>query len=328
MSFQNPLALLLLLPLGIVLMARKKPMRGIIFPAISDLVTISKTLKQRVSALLPLMRISSIFLALISLARPQISNTETIIRTKGVDIVISLDLSTSMLAVDRSSSQHRSRLDIAKDVTRDFITKRTGDRIGLVAFAARPYPIGPLTVDHQWLTETLIRLSPSSTEDGTAIGDGLLAALNRLRSSPAESRTIILLTDGRSNTGATTPQDATAVAHGLGVKIHTVGIGSKGKAEFPVEDPFGGTIWREVNADLDEAALRDIASMTGGRYFRADNADNLRSIFAEIDKLEKRTITEKKHQSTQELFPPIILATFLLLMAEQTLRATWLRGIP
>jgi Ca-activated chloride channel family protein len=329
MTFQNPVALLLIIPLIMILTIRKYPRRAISFPAASSLSGLPVTVTQRAAMAAPMMRRAALLLAVISLARPQIVNTETSVSSKGVDIVLALDLSTSMLAVDRSRPERkRSRLVIAKEVTREFIAKRAGDRIGLVAFAARPYPVGPLTLDHDWLSRCLDTLEPESTEDGTALGDGLLAAVNRLRSSPAESRVIVLLTDGRSNAGEITSDTAAAAARALGVKVHTIGIGSRGHAEFPIEDPLGGTIWRAIAADLDEATLQSIATTTGGRYFKADGPEGLRSIFAEIDRLEKHIIVEKRSRSRKELFTPFILAAFLLLITERTFSVTWLRGLP
>ena len=328
MTFQTPLALLLLLPLISILLLRKKRTRSAIpFPGVALLSLLPQTLRQRVAYLLPWLQVAAMISMIVALARPQLVKSETTVTSRGVDIVIALDLSTSMLAVERGSvDRTRSRLVIAKEVTRDFITRRPGDRIGFVAFAARPYPVAPLTLDHDWLTTVLDRLEIGSIEDGTALGDALLAAVNRLRSSPAQSRTVLLLTDGRSNVGETTPGTAAAAARAVGVKIHTIGIGGKAPALFPVVDPLGGIIWREINADLDEVALQEIAATTGGSFFRADDAAALRSVFQEIDKLERRPIEEKRHQSVRELFSPLLLTTLFLFMFLQTLRSTWLRG--
>jgi Ca-activated chloride channel family protein len=271
----------------------------------------------------------TLLLAIVALARPQMKLRESTIVSRGIDLVVALDVSTSMLAVDRPSPvTAHSRFQIAKDVTRDFISRRSGDRIGLIAFAARPYPAAPLTLDHQWLTGTVDQLEIGTIEDGTALGDGMLAAVNRLRSSPAGSRAVVLVTDGRNNAGVVEPSVAAEAARSLGIRVHTVGIGGRGTAEYPVEDPLGGITYRQVTADLDEDALTKIAATTGGTYFRATDAATLQNIFIEIDRLERRPIEEKVSTAVQELFPPFLLAALLLLAADIVLRTTWLRRSP
>jgi Ca-activated chloride channel family protein len=330
MTFRVPLVLLVLFPLAVILLLRRKrPAAVIPFPVIALLFPLPKTLCLRMAQLLPWLQVAALIFMIVALARPQLTRTETTITSRGVDIVVALDLSSSMLAVDRDTTDRsRSRLVIAREVTRDFIARRPGDRIGFVAFAARPYPIAPLTLDHDWLTAVLDRLEIGSVEDGTALGDGILSAVNRLRSSPAGSRTVVVLTDGRSNVGENVPRTAAAAAQALGIRVHTVGIGATVPALFPVENPLGGVIWRKVSANLDEATLREIAEVTGGTYFRADNAATLRSVFQEIDRLEKRTIEEKQSGSVRELYPPLVLAALILFLFAQTLRSTWLRVIP
>lgn len=329
MTFQTPLALLLLFPLAIILfLQRKKNMPSAIkLPGIALIPALPKTMKQRLAQLLPRLQTAALICMIVALARPQLISTETSVTSRGVDIVIALDLSTSMLAVDRGTPDRgRSRLAIAKEVTRDFIAGRPGDRIGFVAVAARPYPVAPLTLDHEWLTTVLDRLEIGAIEDGTALGDGILAAVNRLRSSRAGSRAVVLMTDGRSNVGEVSPGAAASAARALGIRVHTIGIGAKVPALFPVTDPLGGIVWREVNADLDEASLREIAAITGGGSFRAGDASGLRAVFREIDRLEKRPIEEKQRRNAHDLFTPLLLAALLLVMFSQALRATWLRG--
>jgi len=286
-------------------------------------------MRQRVVRLLTGLQLTALTCMILAVARPQLINTETTVNSRGVDIVITLDLSTSMLAVDRNAlARNRSRLAIAHEVTREFIARRPNDRIGFVAFAARPYPVAPLTLDHEWLAAILERQEVGSIEDGTALGDGILAAVNRLRASPQGSRAVVLMTDGRSNAGATSPLAAARAAQVLGVRIHTIGIGAKAPAMFPVVDPLGGTSWRQVNADLDETTLREIAALTGGSTYRADDTAALRSVFQEIDRLEKRPIEEKRSRHVREVAPFLILSALLLLLFAQTLRSTWLRGYP
>jgi len=287
-----------------------------------------ETIRSRGGRLLPYLRIPILALLVVGLSRPQIVTRETTVLTKAADLMIALDLSTSMLAEDASQGAARkNRVSAAKEVLTGFLRKRAGDRIGLIAFAARPYPAAPLTRDHAWLERAVDRLQAGSVEDGTAVGDALLAALNRLRNSPAKSRAVILITDGRNNNG-TPPEQAAAVASALGIRVHTIGIGSRGKALFPVQDPLGGVSYRQVQADLDEASLREIAAITGGGYFRADDQEALARIFREIDRLEKRPVEEKVHFTSAELFPSFLLAALTLLLIGQLLRCTLLRRAP
>ncbi|GAM10022.1 putative protein [Geobacter sp. OR-1] len=331
MTFHDPLALLLLLIMPIVFIIRKRRNQTaqLSFTDVQIMQGLPNTPRQQLAAMLPAARWLAIALAILALARPQLVVREKTITSRGIDMALALDISTSMLAIDRTAiAKGKPRLQIAKDVIKEFVSKRTSDRIGLVAFAARPYPVAPLTTDHQWLISAVEQLDTGAIEDGTAIGDALLAAVNRLRSSPAASRTILLITDGRNNSGAVAPAVAAQAAKALGIKVNAIGIGGKGGADFPVEDPFGGITYREVKADLDVPTLTDIARITNGRFFLADDADALRTIFKEIDRLEKQPIEEKVSNSAQELFAPFLLAAFTLLAAESLLGATWLRRMP
>ena len=331
MSFHDPVALLLLLPISLIfaIFLRKKDSRRIRFSDVSLLQGLPVTTRQRLASSLPVLRAMAVVFAVVALARPQLLVRESTVTSRGIDLVLDFDISTSMLAVDRNvKSGGQSRLQIAKDIARDFISMRPGDRIGMVAFAARPYPVAPLTLDHDWLNRALNRLEVGAVEDGTALGDGLLSAINRLRSSPAASRTVLLVTDGRNNAGAVSPSVAAQASKALGIRIHTIGIGSQGPAFIPVQDPMGGITYREVHADLDVATLADIARITGGSFFRASDAAALRSVFKEIDRLERRPIEEKVTNSMQELFAPFLVAALVLLLVETTLKSTWLRRIP
>lgn len=331
MTCHDPLALLLLLPVPLILFIRRRRNRAsqITFPGAKILLELPGTPRQKLAAILPAARWLALLLAIVALARPQLVVRERTVTSRGIDLAVALDVSTSMLAVDRSgTAKGRPRLQVAKDVIKEFITRRAGDRIGFVAFAARPYPVAPLTTDHQWLNSAVDLLDTGAVEDGTAIGDALLAAVNRLRGSPASSRTILMVTDGRNNAGAVTPSVAAQVARANGIKVHVVGIGGRGAADFPVEDPFGGITYREVKADLDVPTLTTISSTTGGSFFLADNADALRNIFAEIDRLEKQPIVEKTNNSVQELFAPFLGVALVLLASEAILASTWLRRTP
>lgn len=331
MRFHDPLVLALLpllVPLGLIL--RRNLAHSFAHPVAdgSLLPLLPETFRSRAARQLTYLRLPLLALLVIAMARPQAVSRETTVQTKAVDLAIALDLSTSMLAEDApQGGERKSRATAAKEVLGDFLSRRSGDRIGLIVFAARPYPAAPLTRDHAWLQSAVERLRAGNVEDGTAIGDGLLAALNRLRNSPARSRAVILITDGRNN-GGTPPDRAAAAAAALGIRVHTIGIGSRGTALFPVQDPLGGIIYRQVQADLDEAALRVIAATTGGSYFKADDQKGLARVFKEIDRLEKRPVEEKIYFSTRELFPFCLLGALALMLIDQMLRCTLLRRVP
>jgi len=325
--FANPhLLWLLFLPVVFLVFNKKYPPQSLLFPASHILTEVRPGFRVWLTRLLPWLNTIALLIAFIALARPQLVNTMTTVKAKGIDIAVAIDISTSMLAVDNGiNDRSRSRLTVAREVLRDFIIRRPDDRIGIVVFAARAYPLAPLTLDHAWLASVLTRLDPATIEDGTALGDGLLAAINRLQSSPPASRTVVIITDGRSNSGATSPSEAAEVARAQGIRVHAIGIGAHGRVEFPVEDPLGGITWRSMSADLDEVALKNIATVTGGSFFHVDRADNLWNVFAEIDRLEKRKFEEKKRNNVTELFPLLLMATMFLLIGEQSLRSSLYR---
>src|SRR6185436_8779816 len=212
----------------------------------------------------------------------------TQIHREGVDVVLAVDISGSMLAEDfELPSGRASRLDVVKSVVKDFVEARVEDRVGLVLFAARAYTQCPLTLDHGWLRQNLDRAQIGMIEDGTAVGAGIATAVNRLRPSTAKSKFVVLLTDGQSNAGRITPQTAAEAAAALGVKVYTVGAGTRGLAPYPAQDLFGNKVYRPMPVDIDEDTLNKIASTTGARYFRATDTKSLSDIYAEIDRSEK-----------------------------------------
>ena len=211
---------------------------------------------------------------------------------------------------------------------RSFILKRPGDRIGLVAFAGRAYLAGPLTLDHEFLLANLERLNFGGIEEGTAIGAGLIASVNRLRDLPSKSKLIILLTDGQNNAGKVPPLTAADAAQALGIKCYTIGVGTRGEAPWPYTDEFGRRRDRMLPVDIDEEVLQKVSDKTGGRYFRADNSETLRRIFAEIDQLEKSTVEVKKFQRYRELAHWPIALGLGLLLAEVLLANSLLRKLP
>ena len=266
----------------------------------------------------------------VALARPQQPVGETKIMAEGIDIVLCLDVSGSMLAEDYEvEGRRRSRIDVVKEVVKDFILRRTNDRISMIAFAGRPYTVCPLTLDHDWVVTRLETVRPGLIEDGTAIGSGLGASVNRLRELKAKSRVVVLLTDGVNNAGKLTPDMAADAAQSLGIKLYTIGAGSEGVAPMPVQDPQGRPLgYRMIQADLDEALLKRMAEKTGGRYFRAADTKQLQQIYATIDKLEKRKIEAPSYQQMHELFAWFLWPGLAMLVVEVGLGQTRLRKLP
>lgn len=331
MQFHDPafLLLILILPWLWVRRHRRELSTALGLADGAQIESFPDTWRTRCARLLPWLTMFSVTLAIVALARPQVIEREIKTSREGVDLIVALDLSTSMLAEPRDIAQPpKNRLTMAKEVLGEFLQGRPGDRVGLLAFAARPYAASPLTTDHHWLRDIVARLQVGMVEDGTAIGDAILSALNRLRDRPAASQAIILMTDGRNNAGEVEPLSAAAAAKALGVRIHTIGIGSRGPVVVPMESPLGGTLFRQVQADLDEATLSSIAANTGGQYFRADDRENLASVFDAIDTLEKRRVEEVAYFSHDELYHFILLSALFAAMLEFMLSHTLLRQLP
>lgn len=266
---------------------------------------------------------------IVGLARPQQGQTQEVVTTSGIDIILSLDVSGSMLAEDFTlDGQRANRIQAVKRVTRDFLERRTHDRIGLMAFAGRPYLVSPMTLDHAWLLQNLDRIRLGLVEDGTAIGSALAAATNRLRHSDAESRVIILLSDGENNTGRVAPITAAEAAAALGIRIYTIGAGSYGEAPFPFTDRFGRTVYRNVPVDFDEENLIRIAEIGGGRYWRATDTASLQEVYDEIDRLERSEVEVTEFRNYTDLYPWFVAFGFGLLGVQLVLSQTIWRRLP
>ena len=264
-----------------------------------------------------------------ALARPQAGTATIKVHREGVDVVLAVDVSGSMLSEDFTLASGRaSRLDAVKAVVKEFVAARPEDRIGLVLFAARPYTQCPLTLDHGWLLQNLDRAKVGMIEDGTAIGSGLATAVNRLRASTAKSKFVVLLTDGQQNAGRITPETAAEAAATLGIKVYTVGAGTRGLAPFPMQDMFGNRVYRPVQVDIDEKTLEKVALATHGRYFRATDTNSLRDIYAEIDRAEKTPFEAPQFIDYRELYPWLVWPALGLVLAEVTLGETVLRKLP
>jgi Ca-activated chloride channel family protein len=331
MSFQDPL-FLLLIPLilaGAYILRRRKIKASLIFSTDRLFKQVRPSLKVFLSKNIYLLRIIALMVIAVALARPQSPLEESKIKTEGIDIVLALDVSTSMLAEDFTLHGKRvNRLKAVKDVVRNFIQGRENDRIGLVAFAARAYIVSPLTLDYNWLLENLERTKIGMIEDGTAIGLGLVSSLNRLKDTKAKSKVVILLTDGRNNAGGISPSLAAQTAKSLGIKVYTIGAGTKELAPYPAEDFFGNKVYQSIKIDIDEDTLIDLAAKTDAKYFRATDTKSLRKIYREIDKMEKTPMEEKGYLEYKELFTIFLRIALALILLEVGLANTILRRIP
>ncbi len=279
--------------------------------------------------LLIALRVLALMLLIVALMRPRQGVGETRVHTEGIDIVLALDVSGSMRAEDfEIEGRRRNRLFVVKEVVREFIQKRTNDRIGLVIFGGKSYTLCPLTLDTAVLLQFLERAQFGVAGDATAIGEGVTTSLNRLRTTKAKSKVVVLLTDGVQNAGRVDPQTAAELGRALGVRIYTIGVGSRGPVPFPVVDPFGRAVYQQVRIDLDEKALQSVAEATGGQYYRATDTGRLREIYSEIDHLEKTKIETNLYVQYTELFAPFVLAAMALVLIEIVLGQTLLLTLP
>lgn len=331
MFLRNPSVLALLpLAVAVIFCAQKKNNRSAIkFTSGSLLKGFPDSFKLKLAKNLLFLRLVSCLLIIIALARPQSPVELSKIQSEGIDIVLAIDCSSSMLAEDfKIGGRRQNRLEVVREVVKDFVQGRTNDRLGLVAFAGGAYTVCPLTLDHGWLLENLERVKTGLIEDGTAIGLGLVSALNRLKNTKVKSKIVILLTDGRNNAGGISPLTAAEAAKVLKIKVYTIGAGTKGLAPYPVKDFFGNTVYQPMDVDIDEDVLKKIAEKTAGKYFRATDTESLRRIYKEIDKLEKTVIEDKGYQEYKELFSVFLIPGLILLCAEIILSNTFLRKIP
>jgi Ca-activated chloride channel family protein len=266
------------------------------------------------------LRCVAIALVIVVLARPQSVSTSEVSKTEGIDIVVALDVSGSMLAQDFNPN----RLEAAKMRAQEFIASRENDKIGLVIFAGESFTQCPLTTDRNTLLRLLNSVSFNMLRDGTALGMGLATAVNRIKDSEAKSKVIILLTDGSNNAGNIAPLTAAELAKGYAVRVYTIGVGSRGIVPYP--DGTGHTVLGQ--ADIDEKTLKEIANLTGGQYYRATDENSLQSIYSEIDAMEKYLISMERHSQRKELFFPFALAALCIVSVELVLRRTVFQTIP
>ncbi len=330
-AFKDPRALVLLALVALVALVSRmrRSDSSFLFSSKDLLEGIKPTFRLRFSKFLILFRAAVLALFILALARPQtiLENSKTI--SEGVDIVLALDTSTSMLAEDFRMGQTRvNRFDVVKDVVKEFIKKRKDDRIALVAFAARAYTVCPLTTDYSWLNENLDRVRVGMIEDATAIGSAIATSVNRLRTSKTKSRVIILLTDGVSNAGSISPLVAAEAAKALKIKVYAICVGSKGLVPYPLKDVYGRTVYKNVPIEMDEVVLKKIAELTGAKYYLASDTETLRKIYDDINKLEKSNIEQFGYREYEELFYIFLIPGLIILALEIFLTNTFFMRIP
>lgn len=329
LQFQNPWLLLLLLGLPLLaLLARRDQRATVHFSSLKTLKTLRPSRVDLYAGLPYVIRFLAMALLIIALARPQEGHKSTEILSVGVDIMLALDTSGSMRALDFIEEEKRiNRLTVVKGVVSKFIDNRPNDRIGMVVFGEQAYTQCPLTLDQGILQSFLSKLEIGMAGDSTAIGSAVGIAVKRLKDLESASKVIILLTDGRNNAGKLAPLQAAQTAKTFGIKIHTIGVGTKGKAPFLVNSIFGPRyVYQEV--DIDETTLQEISKITGGQYFRATDVESLENIYSQIDEMEKSEVKVIDHSEYTELFHYFLLPGLALLLLEVGLSNTLLRRIP
>ncbi len=325
-TFANPLFLYLLtvVPAMIVfyLLKQQKASASLRMPGLQPFAGIPKTFRHYLRHILFAARVAGVSLLIIVLARPQATNKYQNVSTEGIDIVLALDISGSMLARDFKPD----RLEASKNVAIEFISGRPYDRIGLVVFSGESFTQCPITTDHAVLINLLREIQSGMIEDGTAIGMGLATAVNRIKDSQAKSKVIILLTDGVNNRGEIAPATAAGIAKTFGVRVYTIGVGTQGMAPYPVNTPFG-VQYQDMPVEIDEGILKEISATTGGKYFRATDNNKLSEVYKEIDKLEKSKIDVRQFSRKEEKYLLPALIAFCLLAFEILVRNTIFRNL-
>jgi Ca-activated chloride channel family protein len=329
--FASPafLWLLALVPLLYLWRGRRGARPALAFSSTTTARAVSKDVKSRFGRWLPLARGPVLALAILALARPQIAHSHASAQASGVDLVLAVDVSGSMSSLDfKQDDRAVDRLSVVKSVVSSFVAQRPNDRIGMVAFAGRPYLVSPLTLDHDYLRSSLERVKVGMVEDGTAIGSAIGAAVNRLRDQPSKSKVVVLLTDGVNNAGSVQPELAAEAAKALGVRVYTIGVGSRGEAPMPVTEKDGSTHIVMTKVDVDEGTLQKIASTTGARFFRATDTASLKQIYAAIDAMEKTSHEIRSYETHEERFQMAAFPALLLLCLELGLGLTRFRRVP
>jgi Ca-activated chloride channel homolog len=322
--------LLALLPLVMLLRGRRGPAAAVEYSDVGLVRQVARPNRARAGRWVWLFPLLAGALMIVALARPQRAHSRTEITANGIDIVLGLDVSGSMQALDFQIDGRRvNRIEIVKSVVSKFIEERPNDRIGLIAFAAAPYLVSPLTLDHDWLQQNLERVSTAlAQDDGTAIGSAIAASVNRLRTTNAKSKVVILLTDGMNNTGKISPLAAAEAAKAMGVKIYTIGVGVRGMAPIVVKDEAGHPHLVMDKVDVDEKTLQSVAGTTGGTFYRATDTDSLEKIYEQINRLETTAQTVKKFEHREELYSWALMPSVAILGFGLLLQHTRFRRLP
>jgi Ca-activated chloride channel family protein len=317
------------LPLVLLWRGRRGPVAAVEYSDVSLAREVARRTRSRLAGIAWLLPILAAALMIVGLARPQRTDSHTEVTANGIDIVLGLDVSGSMQALDFTVNNTRiNRIEVVKAVVARFIEERPNDRIGLIAFAASPYLVSPLTLDHDWLLQNLERVNVGIGDDGTAIGSAIAAAVNHLRTTAAKSKVVILLTDGVNNTGKIAPLAAAEAARALGVKVYTIGVGVRGKAPIPVPDDSGKMHIVMAAVDVDEKTLQAVARETGGLFYRATDTDSLRKIYEQINHYEKSAQSVEKFEHVEELYRWALYPAVGLLGLGIILQLTLFRRLP
>ena len=330
-EFLHPgfLWLLLVLPLLAIWKGRWGRPVALKMPSTEDALLAGAKPRSKIGGFMAFLGLLAFALLICAFARPRHGKGSTDIEASGIDIVLALDVSGSMEALDfKLEGRPANRLEVVKDVVGKFVGQRPNDKIGIVAFAGRPYLVSPLTMDQEFLGKRVASVKMGQVEDGTAIGSAIASAVSHLRDSTAKSKIVILLTDGVNNAGAVNPLTAAEAGKALGIKIYSIGTGTQGEAPVPQRDFFGGQQLKMVKVEIDEDMLRKTADITGGQYFRATDTDSLKKIYESINQLEKTTHKLKKYQQYDELYLWFLAPGLSLMLLELVLNQTIFRRLP
>jgi Ca-activated chloride channel homolog len=317
------------LPFIILWRGRRGPVAAVEYSDVSLAREVARRTRSRIGWIVSLLPIVAAAFMIVGLARPQRTHSRTEVTANGIDIVLGLDVSGSMQALDFTVNNYRvNRIQVVKSVVAKFIDERPNDRIGLIAFAGSPFIVSPLTLDHDWLLQNLERINVGLGDDGTAIGSALAAAVNHLRTTTAKSKVVILLTDGVNNSGKISPLAAAEAARALGVKVYTIGVGVRGKAPIPVKNEAGKIQVVMMTVDVDEKTLQAVATETGGFFYRATDTDSLQKIYEQINRYETSAQSVQKFEHVEELYRWTLYPALSLLALAALLQLTWFRRLP
>jgi Ca-activated chloride channel family protein len=332
------LLLLLLVPAIAYLRGHRGATAALIYSSTNIVRALGRSSASRAGKILLALLYLCMAAFVVALARPQLGKTLTQVEASGIDIMLVLDVSQSMLTKDFTvGGESATRIDAIREVTRKFIEARANDRIGIIAFAGHPYVVSPMTLDHDWLLQNLERVRTGLVEDGTAIGSAIASAANRLNDKKSKSRVLVLLTDGENNAGKIPPATAAEAVKALHIHFYAIGAGINGIAPYPVfdqrtgkpiTDVFGNIMYRNQRVQFNEEGLKEVAKIADGQFFRATDTKSLEEIYRDIDKLEKTTVAVKKYQESRELFPVCVMAGCGALLAQLLLSQTIWRKVP